>query len=225
MRIAVIIPAHNEAAALPKVLSDIPKELVDEVVVVDNASTDGTAAAAIGPGVTVITESRMGYGYACLAGIDYLKQKHPEVVVFIDGDYSDFPQEMGDLVKPVIEGNHDLVIGSRALGISEGGSMTIPQRFGNWLATRLMRIFFGAKFTDLGPFRAIRFSKLLELNMTDKTYGWTIEMQLKAVKNGLVYTEIPVSYRKRIGHSKVSGTVRGTVLAGTKILWTIFKYL
>ncbi len=223
----VIIPAYNEQDSIGKVIEEIPEELVREVVVVDNNSTDQTFENAKNAGATVLQEQNQGYGYACLKGIEHLnsKKNKPDIVVFLDGDYSDFPEEMFEVVKPIIEENIDFVIGSRALGKREKGSMTPQQLFGNWLATRLMRLFYGVKYTDLGPFRAIKFNQLLNLNMQDKTYGWTIEMQIKAAKNYLKSTEVPVNYRKRIGFSKVSGTVKGTVLAGIKIIFTIFKYL
>lgn len=225
--IDVIIPAYNEQGSIGKVIKDIPAELVREVIVVDNNSTDQTYQNALNAGATVLQEEKQGYGYACLKGIDFLKLKNikPDIIVFLDGDYSDYPHEMPEVVNPIIESNIDLVIGSRALGLREKGSMTPQQLFGNWLATRLMRLFYGVKFTDLGPFRAVKFKKLLDMNMQDKTYGWTIEMQIKAAKNHLKTTEVPVSYRKRIGFSKVSGTVKGTILAGIKIIFTIFKYL
>lgn len=223
----VIIPAYNEQDSIRKVIDEIPKELVREVVVVDNNSTDQTFQNAKNTGATVLQEQNQGYGYACLKGIEHLnsKKNKPDIVVFLDGDYSDFPEEMFEVVKPITEENIDLVIGSRALGKREKGSMTPQQLFGNWLATRLMRLFYGVKYTDLGPFRAIKFNQLLNLNMQDKTYGWTIEMQIKAAINYMKSTEVPVNYRKRIGFSKVSGTVKGTVLAGIKIIFTIFKYL
>jgi glycosyltransferase involved in cell wall biosynthesis len=209
-------------------LAEIPDELVTEVVVVNNGSTDDTVKQAISCGATVLNESRKGYGYACLRGIEYLKKKsNPEkdIVVFMDADYSDYPAEMPSLVKPIREGKADLVIGSRSLGKKEKGALTPQQFFGNWLATTLLKLFYKVEFTDLGPFRAIKFDKLLSIDMQDKTYGWTVEMQLKAAKSGLKSMEVPANYRKRIGKSKVSGTVKGTVLAGYKILWTIFKYL
>jgi len=223
--IAVIIPALNEQDAIGSVLADIPKELVDEVVVVDNGSSDQTVTVAEKYGATVLMEARKGYGHACMKGIRYFEDKEPRphMIVFIDADYSDYPQEISQVVAPITEDNYDLVIGSRALGKRERGSMTFPQIFGNWLATLLIRIFFNHRFTDLGPFRAIKFEKLLTLDMQEYTYGWTVEMQLKAIKFGC--TEVPVSYRKRIGVSKVSGTVKGTVMAGYRILWTIFKAL
>lgn len=225
--ISVIIPAFNEAKSITHVLNDIPKGLTHEVVVVNNASKDETELRAEDAGATVINEERQGYGYACLKGIEYLKNAEykPDIVVFLDADYSDSPDEMDQLVQPIIEDNIDLVIGSRALGNREKGSMLPQQIFGNWLATRLMRLFFGGKFTDLGPFRAIKFDKLLAIQMRDKTFGWTVEMQLKALKYGLTYTEFPVSYKKRIGVSKISGTISGSIKAGYKILYTIFKYL
>lgn len=228
-KIMVIIPAFNEADSIVRVINDIPKQLIFEIVVVDNGSRDGTERKARDAGATVLREDRRGYGFACLRGIDYAKCKpaveKPDILVFLDGDYSDYPQEMGYLIKPILESDYDLVIGSRRLGRRERGSMLPQAVFGNALATALIRIFHGAKFTDLGPFRAIKFDKLLELNMEDKTFGWTAEMQVKAVKMGLKYCEVPVSYRKRIGVSKVTGTFTGTVKAGYKILWTIFKHV
>lgn len=226
-RIIVIIPANNEVKSLPMVLRAIPRDLVQNIIVSDNASTDGTGEAAMTNGAIVVREEERGYGAACLAAMDYISDNelNPEVIVFMDGDYSDYPEEMKELVLPITEGNYDMVIGSRALGDREKGSMTIPQVFGNKLATGLMKAIFGATFTDLGPFRAIRYSKLLALKMKDRNYGWTIEMQIKAHKLGLKYIERPVSYRQRIGKSKVSGTVKGTVMAGYKILLTIAKYI
>jgi glycosyltransferase involved in cell wall biosynthesis len=225
-RIVVIIPAYNEENSIAKVLSDIPPGLVSEVIVVNNNSNDATEVNARDAGATVLREKRRGYGYACLKGIAYIKQLQPEpdIVVFIDADYSDLPEEMPLLVQPIINEKVDMVIGSRALGKKEKGSMTVQQVFGNWLATGLLKIMYGFRYTDLGPFRAIRYDKLLEINMQDTTYGWTVEMQLKAVKLKMKIIEVPVSYRKRIGFSKISGTVKGTVLAGYKIITTIFKY-
>jgi len=225
--VKVIIPALNEEASIGKVLDDVPFNLVSEVVVVDNGSIDGTIRVAKSFGVTVLRENRRGYGSACQAGINYLAMKNEsiDIVVFLDGDYSDYPKEMEKVLEPILTGKADLVIGSRRKGVSEKGSMTFPQVFGNWLATFLLRIFYGVHFTDLGPFRAIKFESLLGLKLIDNNYGWTVEMQLKAAKKGLKCVEVPVSYRKRIGKSKVSGTVKGTILAGYKILWIIFKYL
>lgn len=223
--IDVVIPAYNEQDAIQKVIEEIPSGLVRDIVVVDNNSSDNTFTQASNTEATVLSEVRQGYGWACLKGIAFIADKsiQPDILVFIDGDHSDYPEEMGELVKPILENNTDLVIGSRALGKKQKGSMTPQQIFGNWLSTRLMRWFYGARFTDLGPFRAIKFKKLLEMNMQDKTYGWTVEMQIKALKQGMTYAEVPVNYRKRIGFSKVSGTVKGSVLAGIKIIYLIFK--
>ena len=224
--IDVIIPAFNEEKSIAAVIGDIP-HFIREIIVVDNGSTDGTAAVARRAGATVLPEPRRGYGNACLRAIAHCKEKAlaPDLVVFIDGDYADYPEQMADLIKPIVEGGHDLVIGSRSLGDRESGSMTIQQIFGNWLATSLLKLFLDATFSDLGPFRAIRFSSLLALGMRDRNYGWTVEMQIKAAKQKLKYVEVPVRYRKRIGISKVSGTVKGTVMAGYKILYTIFKHI
>ncbi|HIB38593.1 glycosyltransferase family 2 protein [Mesonia sp.] len=225
LKIKVIIPAFNEADSIGLVIQDIPS-VVDEVIVVSNNSTDQTEVNARKAGATVLTETRKGYGYACLKGMDYIaaQPEKPDVVVFLDGDYSDYPEQLSAIIQPILQENIDFVIGARVDRLREEGSMTFPQIFGNWLATRLMRLFFGAKFTDLGPFRAIKYEKLLALNMEDKTYGWTVEMQLKAIKQKLSYVEVPVNYRNRIGVSKVSGTVKGAVMAGVKILGWIFKY-
>ncbi len=226
-KICVIIPAFNEENAIGNVLDAIPKYLVHEIVVVNNNSTDGTAEVASKHGATVLFEKKSGYGRACLKGIEYYKSQNnlPDIIVFLDGDYSDYPEEMGKLIKPILDKKADMVIGSRALGVRQSGSMTTPQIFGNWLATRLIDWFYKVKFSDLGPFRAISWEALLALNMIDKTYGWTVEMQVKAAKKGLKSVEIPVNYRNRIGVSKVSGTIKGTILAGYKILTTIFKYI
>ncbi|WMI66167.1 glycosyltransferase family 2 protein [Aestuariibaculum sp. YM273] len=223
--INVIIPAYNEEDSIAKVIKDIP-DIVDEIIVINNNSTDQTEVNAKHAGATVLTETNKGYGYACLKGMQYIENKieKPNIIVFLDGDYSDYPEELTKLVQPIIENNIDFVIGSRVKNLREPGSMTGPQIFGNWLATNLMTLFFSAKYTDLGPFRAIKYDKLLNLNMIDKTYGWTIEMQLKALKHKLSYTEIPVNYRNRIGVSKVSGTIKGSIFAGIKILGWIFKY-
>jgi glycosyltransferase involved in cell wall biosynthesis len=225
-KIVVIIPAYNEENSIAKVVNDIPEGLVHEVIVVNNNSNDDTDINARNAGATVLHEDRPGYGFACLKGIDYIKQLQPspDIVVFIDADYSDHPEEMPLLVQPIINERIDMVIGSRALGKREKGSMTVQQIFGNWLATRLLKIIYNVQYTDLGPFRAIRYNKLLEINMQDTTYGWTVEMQLKAAKLKMKIMEVPVNYRKRIGFSKISGTVKGTVLAGYKIITTIFKY-
>ena len=224
MNIAVIIPAYNEEKSIGKVIDAIPKNLVQTIIVVNNNSTDETVNVANSAGAIVLTENRKGYGWACLKGMDYLKNQSPDIVVFLDGDFSDYPEEIAQLIRPILEQNMDMVIGSRVLGKREKGSLLPQQRFGNWLATKLIRLFYGAKFTDLGPFRAIRHDKLIALNMADKTYGWTIEMQIKAAKKKYHFCEVPVSYRKRIGVSKVSGTIKGTLLAGIKIIFAVFKY-
>ena len=223
----VIIPAFNEQNSVGKVIRDIPKEWVSEIVVVNNNSNDNTVTVAREAGATVLEEPKQGYGNACLKGIAYVSQQaeKPEIVVFMDADYSDHPEELPQVIQPILEGKADLVIGSRALGERERGSMTPQQVFGNWLATKLLRWLYGAHFTDLGPFRAIRYEALMALGMKDRTYGWTVEMQLKAAKQKLRCTEVPVRYRQRIGLSKVSGTVKGTIMAGYKIIWTIIKYL
>ena len=226
LKVVVIIPAYNEENSIGQVIKDIPADLVDEIIVVNNNSNDQTVTNAKLAGATVLDEKIPGYGRACLKGIEYAKQLTPlpDVVVFIDADYSDHPEEMIDMLHPVVYESVDMVIGSRALGKREKGSMTIPQLFGNWLATRLLKIFYKVSYTDLGPFRAIRFDCLIRMDMQDTTYGWTVEMQLKAAKMKLNICEVPVSYRKRIGVSKISGTVKGTLLAGYKIITTIFKY-
>lgn len=225
----VIIPAFNEAESIGKVVGDIPKDWVREVVVVNNSSTDATEVNARNAGATVLREDRRGYGFACLKGIDYARQKpmdeRPDIIVFLDGDYSDHPEQLPQLVRPIIEDGYDLVIGSRELGEREKGAMAPQQIFGNWLATTLLRWFYGVKFTDLGPFRAIRWSSLMEIGMVDTTYGWTVEMQLKAAKKKMKCTEVSVDYRRRIGVSKITGTIKGTFMAGYKILYTIFRYL
>lgn len=223
--IKVIIPAFNEADSIAAVINEIPKT-VSEVIVVNNNSSDDTVINAEKAGATVLTENRKGYGYACLKGMDYIAEqsKSPDIIVFIDGDYSDYPEELTKIVSPIVNNNRDFVIGARVKRLREEGSMTPQQIFGNWLATFLMKLFFRATFTDLGPFRAIKYDKLLDLQMEDKTYGWTVEMQLKALKKKLSYVEVPVRYKKRIGISKVSGTVKGSIFAGIKILGWIFKY-
>ncbi|MDE0291684.1 MAG: glycosyltransferase family 2 protein [Candidatus Dadabacteria bacterium] len=223
----VIIPALNEERSIGQVIGDIPRDLVTETVVVNNGSTDSTASVASGCGATVIDEERRGYGQACLAGIDYIKSSSypPDIIVFLDGDYSDYPGEMKNLVSPIIEDGYDLVIGSRTIGERQRGALLPQALVGNYVATRLIKLFYGVSFTDLGPFRAVRYDKLLSLGMRDRTFGWTVEMQVKAAKKGLRCTEIPVSYRKRIGTSKVTGTITGSFMAGVKIIWMIFRQL
>lgn len=223
-RISVVIPAYNEENAIANVIAEIPP-IVNEIVVVNNNSTDATVAVAQAAGATVLTENNKGYGYACLKGLAYLKAGNtPDIVVFLDGDYSDFPKELNLLVQPIIDNKVDFVVGARVKEKREEGSLTPQQIFGNWLACYLMRLLFKSEFTDLGPFRAIRWETLEALEMGDKTYGWTVEMQLKALRQKIPYQEIPVSYKKRIGVSKVSGTVKGTIFAGAKIIGWIFKH-
>jgi glycosyltransferase involved in cell wall biosynthesis len=223
--IKVIIPAYNEEDSIAKVIKDLPP-FVDEIIVVNNNSTDATAKNAKEAGATVLTELKSGYGNACLKGIEYIKQqkKDTDIVVFLDGDYSDYPEELTKIVAPMIEKNIDFVIGSRVKKLREKGAMQPQQIFGNWLATSLMALFFKSKFTDLGPFRAIKFDTLMRLQMEDPTYGWTVEMQLKILKQKFTYEEIAVKYRNRIGVSKVSGTLKGSIFAGIKILTWIFRY-
>ncbi|NCT10055.1 MAG: glycosyltransferase family 2 protein [Flavobacteriia bacterium] len=223
--IKVIIPAFNEQNSIVKVIKDLPK-MVEEIIVVNNNSTDETAKNAKNAGATVLHETKKGYGFACLKGINYIENQNnkPSIVVFLDGDYSDFPEQLSEIIQPIIQENIDFVVGARLKNLREQGSMTPQQIFGNWLATSLMKFFFNSKFTDLGPFRAIKYEKLLALNMSDKTYGWTVEMQLKVLKRKMSYTEIPIKYRNRIGVSKVSGTVKGSIFAGAKILGLVFKY-
>ncbi len=223
----VIIPALNEENAISKVINEIPIACVKEIIVVDNGSSDDTVIVAKASGATVLKEPIRGYGAACLTGIKYVKEKAPntDIIVFLDADYSDYPQELPSVIQPILRDNIDMVIGSRALGKAEKGALTPVQSFGNWLSAKLLKLIYKANFTDLGPFRAIKFDKLLELNMQDMNYGWTVEMQVKAAKHKLSFTEVPVSYRNRIGKSKVSGTLKGSILAGYKILYTIFKYI
>jgi len=225
MDIKVIIPAFNEADSITNVVREIPT-IVSEIIVVNNNSSDETFQNAQKAGATVLNETQRGYGYACLCGMKYIakQSKKPDIIVFIDGDYSDYPEELTKIVQPIVENNMDFVVGARRKELREPGSMTPQQVFGNWLATSLMNLLFGAKFTDLGPFRAIGYTQLLALDMQDTTYGWTVEMQLKAIRQKLKYVEVPVRYKKRIGISKVSGTVKGTIFAGIKILGWIFKY-
>jgi len=225
MKIAIIIPAFNEEKSIAKVINSIPAKVNALVLVCNNGSTDNTEYVAKNAGATVLTENNKGYGHACLKGMEYLRKQriNPDIVVFLDGDFSDYPEEMPLLIEE-IERGADIVIGSRALGRAEKGAMTQPQIFGNWLSGKLIKLIWGVNLSDLGPFRAIKWNKLLELNMQDKTYGWTVEMQIKAIKQKMIYKEVSVNYRKRIGQSKVSGTIKGAFMAGIKILYTIFKY-
>ena len=220
-RIAVIIPALNEESAIGRVLAEIPS-WVDHVVVADNGSTDRTAEIARAAGATVVPEAYPGYGAACLAGLTRIGDA--DIVVFLDGDYSDHPEEMTTLVDPIVAGSADMVIGSRVLGERERGALTPQQVFGNWLATTLIRLIWQVRYTDLGPFRAIRADALRRLAMSDRTYGWTVEMQIKAAIAALKVAEVPVRYRRRIGVSKISGTIKGTIKAGWKILSIIGKF-
>ena len=223
--IKVIIPAYNEEKAIANVINEIP-DYVSEIIVISNKSIDNTIAVAQNAGATVLSENNKGYGYACLKGLDYISQLEvkPTIVVFLDGDYSDYPEELTKLIDPILSNTVDFVIGARVPELRETGSMTPQQIFGNKLATVLMKLFFGSKFTDLGPFRAIKYTTLVDLEMQDKTYGWTVEMQLKVLRKRISYKEIPVRYKNRIGVSKVSGTVKGTIMAGIKIIGWIFKY-
>lgn len=222
-KIAVIIPAFNEMHAIGPVLDALPEGL-ETVVVVDNNSTDSTADTAKAHGATVLKEKQKGYGFACLKGIEFLKQIPPDIVVFLDGDFSDYPEDLTTLVRPIQRNQADFVLGARVSSLREKGSMTPQQLFGNALACTLMHWLYDSKFTDLGPFRAIRWGTLMELKMKDTTYGWTVEMQLKILSHNITYIEIPVKYRKRIGYSKVSGTLKGTIFAGIKILGWIGKH-
>lgn len=219
--IAVVIPALDEEAAIGRVVADVPK-WVDRIVVADNGSRDRTADVARAAGAHVVTEPERGYGAACLAALADVGDA--DVIVFLDGDYSDRPDEMELLVDPILDGRAELVVGSRVTGTRERGSLTPQQRFGNWLATSLIRVLWTTRWTDLGPFRAISAPALSRLAMRDRNYGWTVEMQIKAAMLRLAVAEVPVSYRRRIGTSKVSGTLKGTVLAGWVILSTIARY-
>lgn len=224
-KIIVVIPAYNEANSIALVIKEIPT-IVSQTIVVNNASTDATQKVAENAGATVLSESKMGYGHACLRGLSYVAKQEilPDIIVFLDGDYSDYPEQLTQIVAPIINQDYDMVIGARVKEQREKGSMTPQQVFGNSLACWLMKLLFKANYTDLGPFRAIKYNSLLSLNMQDTTYGWTVEMQLKALRKGLKYKDVSVKYKKRIGVSKVSGTLKGTIFAGVKILSWIFKY-
>ena len=225
MKTAIIIPAYNEEKSISKVIEEIPKERVSEIIVVNNCSNDRTAEIAEKSGATVLNENLMGYGAACLKGINYLQGKEFELVVFLDGDYSDYPKEIHLLTEPIISGEFDFVLGSRVLGNSEKGALPVQSRIGSVIAGFLINLFWHIRYTDLGPFRSIRYDKLIELHMKDKWFGWTVEMQIKAAKQKYRIKEVPVSYRKRIGKSKVTGTIKGSVMAGVIILKTIFIQL
>ena len=222
-RISIIIPAFNEESSIGLVLDALPQDKIHEIIVVNNNSNDDTARVATEHGARVVEEPRKGYGSACLKGIDELDA--PDIVVFLDGDFSDFPEEIVELVNPIEKGDADFVLGSRMI-LPKSRRTLLPQaRYGNRFAVFLIKLFFNYSFTDLGPFRAIRYKSLMAIGMQDIDFGWTVEMQVKAVKNGLRIQEVPVKYRERIGVSKITGTVSGTFKAGTKIIYTIFKYL
>ncbi len=223
-KIAVIIPVLNEEKTLPLVMRDISRDLVDEVVIVDNGSKDRTPSIAREEGATLLFEARRGYGFPCLKGIEYLKTKKPDIVAFLDGNYSDYPDEINKIVEPIVKEDYDLVCGSRVMGQAEEGALRFPVLFGNLLATVLMKLFYGFKYTDVGPFRAIKFDRLLELDMNDNL-GWTIEMQVKAVKKKFKITEVPVSYRAGTGKSKFTGSITGIIKIGYRIIRAILKNL
>lgn len=220
--IALLIPALDEEASIGKVLASLPRGLFSQVIVVNNGSTDRTAEVARAAGATVVHEPRRGYGRACLAGMAALDPQ-AKIVVFMDADASDVPEEAARLIEPIISGRADLVIGSRLLGRAESGALALHQRFGNRLATALLALLYGFRYTDLGPFRAIRADRLRELGMRDGDFGWTVEMQVRALRRGLRVIEVPVSYRRRIGASKISGSLRASVAAGWKIIFTILR--
>ena len=223
--IDVVIPAFNEEASLPSVLADLPRPPVRRVVVADNNSTDATAQVGRAGGAVVVPAPIPGYGSACLAALDHIRRHDPpDIVVFIDADYSDHPEELPQLVAPILAGKADVVIGSRVLGKRESGALMPQARAGNVVACTLIRLLYRHRYTDLGPFRAVRWPEFESLAMNDPDFGWTAELQVKALRAGLRVTEVPVSYRKRIGVSKITGTVKGTIMAGYKILWTVFRY-
>ena len=225
MKSVVIIPAYNEEKSIAKVIGDIPTDVVSEVIVVNNNSNDNTETMALNAGAKVLFEKQKGYGAACLKGIDYLKENIPDIVVFLDGDYSDYPEEIIDLIKPIEHDDYDFVLGSRVIGQREKGALPLQSRIGSVIAGNLISLFWNVKYTDLGPFRAIKYNKLLELKMQNTWFGWTVEMQIRAAKKNYKILEIPVRYRKRIGKSKVTGTLKGTVMASLIIMKTIFSEL
>ncbi len=224
LNIFVLIPVLNEEESVGKVLDDIP-DIVTETIVIDNGSTDNSIEVVKNHGGTSLSESTRGYGWALMKGINYIADKNPDIVVFLDGDFSDHPEELHDVIRPIIKENYDLVIGSRVLGEHEKGALLPQARFGNWLSTRLIKLFWNYNFTDLGPFRAIKYDVLTAMDMKELTYGWTVEMQIKGAQRKYKCTEVPVKYRVRIGQSKVTGTVAGSVKAGLGILRTIFMSL
>jgi glycosyltransferase involved in cell wall biosynthesis len=221
-RAVLIIPALDEEPVIGQTLAAVPRHLYREIIVADNGSRDRTAAIAAAAGATVVSEPERGYGAACLKALAAVPAG-AEAIVFMDADSSDIPEEAAYLLEPIFSGRADFVLGSRALGQAEAGSLQPHQKFGNWLATTLMRWIYGFRYTDLGPFRAIRADALERLQMRDRNYGWTIEMQIKALRHSLRIVEVPVSYRRRVGTSKVSGNLKASFLAGVKILWTVFR--
>ncbi len=223
----VIIPAFNEEESIGRVIGHLPAELTRKIIVANNGSTDNTKKIALESGATVVDQTQKGYGNACLKAMEYINNlpTHPDILVFIDGDFSDYPEQLSHVILPITNDDYDMVIGSRVLGKREKGALLPQQRLGNAIACSLIKLFYGYSFTDLGPFRAIRYQKLLQLDMQDRNFGWTVEMQIKAAKQRLKCTEVAVDYRKRIGQSKVSGTFKGSIKAGYKILWTLFKYI
>ena len=227
MIVDVIIPAFNEEESIGKVIGHLPAELTRKIIVANNGSTDNTKKVALESGATVVDQTQKGYGNACLKAMEYINNlpTHPDILVFIDGDFSDYPEQLSHVILPITNDDYDMVIGSRVLGKREKGALLPQQRLGNAIACSLIKLFYGYSFTDLGPFRAIRYQKLLQLDMQDRNFGWTVEMQIKAAKQRLKCTEVAVDYRKRIGQSKVSGTFKGSIKAGYKILWTLFKYI
>lgn len=223
--IDVVIPAYNEEASLPMVLADVPRPPVRRVVVANNNSTDRTPEVAAEGGAEVVLATMPGYGAACLAGLDYIRKNDPpDIIVFLDGDYSDHPEELTRVVDPIVRGEMDIVIGSRILGQRQKGALLPQARMGNFVACTLIRLLYGHQYTDLGPFRAASWKAFERLRMQDTNFGWTAELQVKAVRLGMRITEVPVSYRKRVGVSKITGTIKGTILAGYKILLTVFRY-
>lgn len=223
MKTAIIIPAFNEEKSIPLVIGDIPQDIVHDIVVINNGSFDKTEKVCKDIGVAVVREARKGYGSACLKGLEYFKDNSPDIIVFLDADYSDFPEELPSLIGPIIDDQSDFVVGSRMLGNSESGAILPQALIGNQIAVLMIKWFFKVHYTDCGPFRAIRFQKLIEMNMQDINFGWNVEMQVKAILHKLRIKEVPVSYRKRIGVSKITGTFSGTVSAGIKIIYTILK--
>jgi glycosyltransferase involved in cell wall biosynthesis len=221
----VVIPAFNEESSIGRVVNAIPQSAVSEIIVVNNGSSDSTASVAREAGATVLGEPRKGYGYACLHGIAHAIKNKADIIAFMDGDNSDYPDELPDVIRPIQKDGYEMVIGSRMLGRREPGALLPQAIIGNWVACFLIRMFWGYKFTDLGPLRAVRTDALQKMKMSDPTFGWTVEMQIKAAKLKLKCTEVPVRYRKRIGNSKVTGTLSGTLQASMNILYTILKHL